>query len=133
MLSSPEKPVDKAAEKPAENPAKNRAEKAVEKAAGSVSTSKTVRPPSLGSGNKPVVALVGPPSASKAEAEALLERLRTAVASVQGKSSGSLQSQVFQTPEGWRAAVWPFASREEAQLINATLVGRGLKTRAVDF
>ena len=95
-------------------------------------TKAPVMPSSIGS-SKPVVALVGPPSASKAEAEARLEKLRAAVAGVQGKSGGSLQAQVFQTPEGWRAAVWPFASREEAQLINATLVSRGMKTRAVDF
>ena len=44
-----------------------------------------------------------------------------------------LELQVIQTPEGWRAAAWPFPSREEAQLINAMLVARGLRTRAVDF
>jgi len=82
---------------------------------------------------KPVVALVGPPSANKADAEALLERLRAAVAGVQGASNTALQAAVFQTPEGWRAAVWPFGSREEAQIINATLVARGMRTRAVDF
>jgi hypothetical protein len=81
----------------------------------------------------PVVALVGPPSASKVEAEASLEKLRAAITGTMGKGGGSLQAAVFQTPEGWRAAVWPFASREEAQLINATLVARGMKTRAVDF
>ena len=85
------------------------------------------------SDGRPVVALVGPPSANKADAEALLERLRGAVEGVQGKSNNALQATVFQTPEGWRAAVWPFASREEAQLINATLVARGMRTRAVDF
>ncbi|MFY7864438.1 hypothetical protein [Roseateles sp.] len=81
---------------------------------------------------RPVVALVGPVSASKAEAEATLERMRTLVAPTQtGRSP--MQAQVFQTPEGYRPALWPFASREEAQLINATLVARGMRTRAVDF
>ncbi|MBC7727184.1 MAG: SPOR domain-containing protein [Microbacteriaceae bacterium] len=80
-----------------------------------------------------VVALVGPPSANKADAEALLARLQSAVEGARGKSNTALQAAVFQTPEGWRAAVWPFASREEAQIINATLVARGMKTRAVDF
>lgn len=79
-----------------------------------------------------VVALVGPVSASKAEAEAMLERMRKALVGGEG-DAGRRQAQVFQTPEGWRPAVWPFASREEAQLINATLVARGLRTRAVDF
>lgn len=83
-------------------------------------------------GNKPVVALVGPVSASKADAQAMLERMKVAMAPSQGRP-GAMQAQVFQTPEGWRPAIWPFASREEAQLINATLIARGLRTRAVDF
>jgi len=83
-------------------------------------------------GGKPVVALVSPASASKAEAEAVLERMRQMIAPTQLKPE-ALQAQVFQTPEGWRAAVWPFGSREEAQLINATLVARGMRTKAVNF
>jgi hypothetical protein len=84
--------------------------------------------------NKPVVALVGPVSANKADAEATLARMRSMLAGSQSGAGGAaLQSQVFQTPEGWRPAVWPFASREEAQLINATLIARGMRTRAVDF
>jgi hypothetical protein len=84
--------------------------------------------------NKPVVALVGPVSANKADAEATLARMRSMLAPTQGGAgSAALQAQVFQTPEGWRPAVWPFASREEAQLINATLIARGMRTRAVDF
>ncbi len=84
--------------------------------------------------NKPVVALVGPVSANKADAEATLARMRSMLSPSQGGAGGAaLQAQVFQTPEGWRPAVWPFASREEAQLINATLIARGMRTRAVDF
>ncbi len=78
------------------------------------------------------VALVGPAQASKAEAEAQLERMREMLGQTV-RDPDSLQAQVFQTHEGWRAAIWPFASREQAQLINATLIARGLKTRAVDF
>lgn len=81
--------------------------------------------------NKPVVALVGPVSANKADAEATLARMRNLLGP--GQAGAALQAQVFQTPEGWRPAVWPFASREEAQLINATLIARGMRTRAVDF
>jgi hypothetical protein len=84
--------------------------------------------------NKPVVALVGPVSANKADAEATLARMRNMLGPSQvGAGGAALQAQVFQTPEGYRPAVWPFASREEAQLINATLIARGMRTRAVDF
>lgn len=78
------------------------------------------------------VALVSPASASKAEAEAALERMRSLLGETV-RDPSSLQGYVFQTHEGWRAAVWPFPSREEAQLVNAILVARGLRTRAVDF
>jgi hypothetical protein len=81
--------------------------------------------------DKIVVALVGPPG-SKAEAEALLKKMQASLEGVHGDPDG-LQADVIQTPEGWRAAVWPFPSREQAQLINATLVARGFKTKAVNF
>jgi hypothetical protein len=81
--------------------------------------------------DKVVVALVGPPG-TKAEAEALLKRMRASLEGVHGDPD-TLQADVIQTPEGWRATVWPFASREQAQLINATLVARGFKTKAVNF
>lgn len=78
------------------------------------------------------VALVGQPSAERADAEDRLERMLAAAALLVPDRS-RLQSQVFKTHEGWRPAIWPFASREEAQLINATMIARGLHTRAVDF
>lgn len=78
------------------------------------------------------VALVGPASASKAQAEATLERMRSLLGQTV-REPGQLQAQVIQTKEGWRPAVWPFTSREQAQLINATLIASGLRTRAVDF
>ena len=130
-------PPPAAASKPLEKVAEAKPEKAAAKAMpGSIDSGinkgNNSGNTSLNNG-KPVVALVGPPSANKADAEALLERLRAAVAGVQGASNTALQAAVFQTPEGWRAAVWPFGSREEAQIINATLVARGMRTRAVDF
>ncbi|MCE4557180.1 hypothetical protein [Pelomonas cellulosilytica] len=81
--------------------------------------------------DKPAVALVGPPG-TKAEAEALLQKMKAGLVGVHSNPD-SLQADVIQTPEGWRATVWPFPSREQAQLINATLVARGLKTKAVNF
>lgn len=78
-----------------------------------------------------VVALVGPPG-SKAEAEASLKLMRNALSGLHSNPD-SLQAMVIETPQGWRATVWPFASREQAQLINAVLVARGLRTRAIDF
>lgn len=78
------------------------------------------------------VALVGPASRNKADAEATLARM-SAQLSQTVRDPSSLQAQVFQTKDGWRPAIWPFASREQAQLVNATLIASGLRTRAVDF
>jgi hypothetical protein len=77
------------------------------------------------------VALVGP-AGSKADAEALLAKMKAGLVGVHSNPD-ALQADVIQTPEGWRATIWPFPSREQAQLINATLVARGLKTKAVNF
>lgn len=127
------KPAEKVADKPAMSTP------LVEKLGplGNKSDDKTIHSavkPEGGKSNKqeskPVVALVGPVSASKQEAEATLARMREMIAPMH---SGALQTQIVQTPEGWRPAVWPFDGREEAQLINATLVARGMRTKAVDF
>ena len=79
-----------------------------------------------------LVALVGLPQKNKADAEAQLVRMREMIGQTLGGNAVP-NGEVFETKEGWRAAVWPFGSREEAQLINATLLARGLRARAVDF
>ena len=104
------------------------------------STDTAAAPSGNKAGNKPdsavpaprsVVALVGP-AGSKAEAEASLKSMRNALAGLHSDPN-SLQAMVIETPQGWRATVWPFNSREQAQLINAVLVARGLRTKAIDF
>ena len=80
----------------------------------------------------PVVALVSPGFAKRAEAEAMLARMQAHLAQTLPPGR-ALDHQVFETPQGYRAALWPFASREEAQILNATMIARGWRTRAVDF
>ncbi|MFG6463175.1 hypothetical protein ACG04Q_16510 [Roseateles sp. DXS20W] len=113
---------------PAEKTTERSAQKAIEKAVEPVDP-RLVR--MAESPTKIAVALVGPPG-NKADAEALLKKMKESLKGVHGDPD-SLQADVIQTPEGWRATVWPFPSREQAQLINATLVARGLKTKAVNF
>lgn len=78
------------------------------------------------------VALVGPPLAKRAEAEAYLARMKEMLKGM-AREPDALQLQVIETPAGFVPTVWPFATREQAQLINATMIARGMKTRAVDF
>jgi hypothetical protein len=77
-------------------------------------------------------ALVSPGFAKREDAEAQLARMLDHAQKTVAPES-RLQGEVLQTPQGWRAAVYPFASREEAALINATMVARGWKTRTVEF
>ncbi|UXH79748.1 hypothetical protein [Roseateles amylovorans] len=79
-----------------------------------------------------LVALVSLPQKTRPEAEAQLAKMKELISQTL-RGSAVPNGEVFQTKEGWRAAVWPFASREEAQLINATLLARGMRARAVDF
>lgn len=121
-----EKPAEAAAEKPAEKPGDTPAAAASRPEPVDPRLARLAQSP-----DKIVVALVGPPG-SRAEAEALLAKMKAGLVGVHSDPNG-LQADVIQTPEGWRATVWPFPSREQAQLINATLVARGLKTKAVNF
>jgi hypothetical protein len=135
------KTAQKAAETAAEQPAERSPEKTPETARKAAATGKqadkTPEPPDprlarlAEAPATTIVALVGPPG-SKAEAEALLKRMKAGLVGVHSNPD-ALQGDVIQTPEGWRATVWPFPSREQAQLINATLVARGMKTKAVNF
>ena len=118
--SSKDKAADKADAKPAEPPKADPAAPADPRLARMAATP-----------GKTAVALVGPPG-TKAEAEALLKKMQAGLVGVHSNPD-ALQADVIQTPEGWRATIWPFPSREQAQLINATLVARGLKTKAVNF
>ena len=129
--SVPEKVPEQAADK---TPADKPAEKPAAASAASPAKPEPVDPRLARLAQSPdkiVVALVGPPG-SKADAEALLQKMRAGLVGVHSNPD-ALQADVIQTPDGWRATVWPFPSREQAQLINATLVARGLKTKAVNF
>ncbi|MDR7333545.1 hypothetical protein [Roseateles asaccharophilus] len=119
-----EKPVEKAPATPVEAPAKT-----TEPAKAEPPDPRLAR--MAEAPGTQAVALVGP-AGSKADAEALLVKMKAGLVGVHSNPD-ALQADVIKTPEGWRATVWPFPSREQAQLINATLVARGLKTKAVNF
>lgn len=125
----------KGPEKAAEKAAEKTADVAAEKASSAAPAKAEPADPRLArlaqAPDAVAVALVGPPG-SKAEAEALLKKMQAGLVGVHSNPQ-ALQADVIQTPEGWRATIWPFPSREQAQLINATLVARGLKTKAVNF
>lgn len=78
------------------------------------------------------IALVSRGYAQRAEAEAMLTRMLEHLRSTLGPGK-PIEGAVFESPQGYRAATWPFSSREEAQVLNATMIARGWRTRAVNF
>ena len=78
------------------------------------------------------VAIVSPSFATRSEAQAMLARMREHVQKTLPEGT-ELGAEVFESGSGFRAALYPFGSREEAQILNATMVARGWRTRAVDF
>jgi pyruvate/2-oxoglutarate dehydrogenase complex dihydrolipoamide acyltransferase (E2) component len=80
----------------------------------------------------PLIALVSPGFRQRAEAEAMLVRMTEHLKATMAQQTG-LRAEVVESPEGWRAAVYPFATREEAAILNATMVARGWRTRSVTF
>jgi hypothetical protein len=103
---------------------------AAQGAAQGAATPDQIRPGAASSG--PLIALVSPSFQSQAEAEAMLVRMTEHLKVTMASQTG-LKAEVMQTPEGWRAAVYPFATREEAAILNATMVARGWRTRSVTF
>lgn len=130
LRSAPaDKPADKSADTPPAKPGAKAPEPADEARRPEAPDPRLSR--MAATPGQTAVALVGPPG-SKAEAEALLAKMKAGLVGVHSNPD-ALQADVIKTPEGWRATVWPFPNREQAQLINATLVARGLKTKAVNF
>ena len=82
--------------------------------------------------NGPLIALVSPGWKTRGEAEAMLARMTEHLKATMAQQGG-LRGEVIESPEGWRAAVYPFATREEAAILNATMVARGWRTRSVSF
>ena len=49
------------------------------------------------------------------------------------KMAGDLRSEIMQVDKGWRATLWPFDSRAEAQAARDMLEERGVYTEVVAF
>lgn len=131
---APDGPASEAAQP---QPKQRRSEGASEAATGAspapyrgAATPEQIRPGMPAQG--PLIALVSPGWRTRAEAEAMLGRMTEHLKATMAQQTG-LRGEVIETPEGWRAAVYPFATREEAAILNATMVARGWGTRSVSF
>ncbi|MDL2339001.1 MAG: hypothetical protein QFE16_14270 [Pseudomonadota bacterium] len=50
-----------------------------------------------------------------------------------GELPGKPHSELMQVGEGWRAVLWPFRSRDEANIARAMLSERGVRTEVLEF
>ena len=47
--------------------------------------------------------------------------------------AGEAHAEVMQVAEGWRAVMWPFASREAAETVRNMFASRGIKAEVIEF
>jgi hypothetical protein len=78
-----------------------------------------------------VYALVTSLTGTRAASERRLRMMGLSFAG--GKMSGDLRSEIMQVDKGWRATLWPFNSRKEAEAARDMLADRGVYTEVLAF
>jgi hypothetical protein len=76
-------------------------------------------------------ALVTRPMRQRAEAEAVLKRLRTETSRIAHPTA--IETGLQQTPEGWRVTWWPFTHPRQAENARAALAARGVPLEMIEF
>ena len=46
---------------------------------------------------------------------------------------GQAHAEVMETAQGFRAVLWPFSSRDEAEAVRAELAARGIPAEVIEF
>ena len=78
-----------------------------------------------------VYALVSSLTGTRAASERRLHMMGLSFAG--GKMSGDLRSEIMKVDKGWRATLWPFTSRKEAEAARDMLADRGVYTEVLAF
>jgi len=78
-----------------------------------------------------VYALVTSLTGTRAASERRLHMMGLSFAG--GKMSGDLRSEIMKVDKGWRATLWPFTSRAEAEAARDMLAERGVYTEVLAF
>ena len=78
-----------------------------------------------------VYALVSSLTGTRAASERRLRMMGLSFAG--GKMSGDLRSEIMKVDKGWRASLWPFTSRAEAEAARDMLADRGVYTEVLAF
>jgi hypothetical protein len=78
-----------------------------------------------------IYALVSSLTGTRAASERRLHMIGLSFAG--GKMSGDLRSEIMKVDKGWRATLWPFTSRTEAEAARDMLADRGVYTEVLAF
>jgi hypothetical protein len=93
--------------------------------------SQTPAPPAPVAKPTKVYALVTALTGTRAASERRLRMMGLSFAG--GKMSGDLRSEIMKVDKGWRATLWPFTSRKEAEAARDMLAERGVYTEVLAF
>ena len=93
--------------------------------------SQTPAPPAAVAKPTKVYALVTSLTGTRAASERRLRMMGLSFAG--GKMSGDLRSEIMKVDKGWRATLWPFTSRAEAEAARDMLAERGVYTEVLAF
>lgn len=93
--------------------------------------SQTPEPPAAVAKPTKVYALVSSLTGTRAASERRLRMMGLSFAG--GKMSGDLRSEIMKVEKGWRATLWPFTSRADAEAARDMLADRGVYTEVLAF
>ena len=93
--------------------------------------SQTPAPPAAVAKPTKVYALVTSLTGTRAASERRLRMMGLSFAG--GKMSGDLRSEIMKVDKGWRATLWPFTSRADAEAARDMLADRGVYTEVIAF
>lgn len=93
--------------------------------------SQTPAPPAAVAKPTKVYALVTSLTGTRAASERRLRMMGLSFAG--GKMSGDLRSEIMKVDKGWRATLWPFTSRADAEAARDMLADRGVYTEVLAF
>lgn len=88
-------------------------------------------PPRASAAQATHFALVSAPLRSRAEAEAILARLRVDLARI--RHPVAIETTLQQTPQGWRVSWFPFASQRHAENARGALAAHRIQWDLVPF
>jgi len=129
--TAPQKPTIELGAKQPLRPGLSSEERAEAVRQANLLRSQTPAPPATVAKPTKIYALVTSLTGTRAASERRLRMMGLSFAG--GKMSGDLRSEIMKVDKGWRATLWPFTSRKEAEAARDMLADRGVYTEVLAF